>query len=97
MQFHPSHPKRGVPIMSYIGSEIARQIIDDIRREERERRLALKEGGGSSEFKCSNKQITDSIINAEHTSKNKYEAMLYRRGQENGNAIYHYYTKAKKE
>lgn len=77
--------------MSYRGSEIAREIIDDIRREKRERRLAF------SELKYSGKQITDSIINAEHTSKNKYEANLYRRGQENGNAIYRYYSKAKKK
>lgn len=92
-----SAPKVRLSIMSYRGSEIARQIIDDIRREERERKLALKERGGSSEFKYSGKQITGSIINAEHTSKNKYEAMLYRRGQENGNSICSNYSKAKKK
>lgn len=83
--------------MSYRGSEIAREIIDDRRREERERRLALKERGGSSESKYSDKQVTDSIVNEEYTNKNKYEANLYRRGQENGNKVYTHYSKAKKK
>lgn len=43
VQFHSPHPKSEVlSIMSYKGSEIARQIIDDRKREARIKARALK-------------------------------------------------------
>jgi hypothetical protein len=79
----------------YRGSIVAKHIIDDRKREARDKIRALKERGDSYEYVECNKQIAKSIIDERNADKDKYTANLYRRGQENGNSIYSNYTRRK--
>lgn len=70
------------------GSRIAKQIIDEQRRDAKRKKIVLeirkamlRRRGESNEYKCSNKQTTDGVVGKEHPSKTKYQASLYRREQ----------------
>ena len=61
------------------GSRIAKQIIDEQRREAKRKRVILelrkrllKERGESNGDRSINKETANSIVNEEYTSENKY-------------------------
>ena len=66
-------------VMAMRGSRIAKQIIDEQRREAKRkqvllelRKRLLKERGESNGDRSINKETTNSIVNEEYTSENKY-------------------------